>query len=401
MFPSPVDHGSHPWRRDLRAPRDWPRLSGDPTCHPISLYGTFNCNQSCSQKFSLFSICRSPCLYILHIFSCSMAILPTRVLPALSLRMVELSQSEDEYPDCQTSTAKALVDLLIKNLPLELPFEVAVVAAPAAPENCSTSGLQTAHEALANHATSVLVCCRYLSGSRGLSCYPFCSAQSCPYLVQSLASLAFSTSPQTATQAAFSEQGCSVTLCSFPRSLLPFLSGIPCFPKGESPCHLLRFSGDVSQLCPLPVKPTSPDDFDDDRVSQITVGPLALEHAALVDSMWTYCSPHTLSIMQYIIASGNSRAVFVDEQPVSWVLRTAYGSIGMLHTLKDFRRRGYAAIAVRSLSSKIIQDGGVPFCHIVEGNSSSFALFRSLGFEEPYPCERFDWYHLSRQAEKS
>jgi len=238
-----------------------------------------------------------------------MAIVPIHVLPALSVRMAQLSQSEAEYPDCQTSTAKALVDLLIKNLPLVLPFEAVVIAAPAVPENGQCD------EALVNHVTSVLVCCRYLSGSRGLSCYAFCSAQSCPYLVQSLASLAFSTSPQSATQAAFSEQGCSVTLCSFPRSLLPYLSGIPCcFPKGETPCHLLRFSWDVTKLY----------DLEDDRASsQIIVGPLRPEHAALVDSMWTYCSPHSLSIMQFIIASGNSRAVFVEGKPVSWVLRTA------------------------------------------------------------------------------
>ena len=66
--------------------------------------------------------------------------------------------------------------------------------------------------------------------------------------------------------------------------------------------------------------------------------------------------------------------------------------MGMLHTLHDFRRRGYAALVVRALASKIIQDGAVPFCHIVEGNTSSLALFRSLGFEEPQPEERFDWY---------
>ena len=64
----------------------------------------------------------------------------------------------------------------------------------------------------------------------------------------------------------------------------------------------------------------------------------------------------------------------------------------MLHTLHDFRRRGYAALVVRALASKIIQDGALPFCHIVEGNTSSLALFRSLGFEEPQPEERFDWY---------
>jgi 8-oxo-dGTP diphosphatase len=115
--------------------------------------------------------------------------------------------------------------------------------------------------------------------------------------------------------------------------------------------------------------------------------------------MWTYHAPHTLSIMQHIIASGNSRAVFVDSKPVSWVLRTSYGSMGMLHTLPDYRRRGYAAIVVTALASKIILDGGRPFCHIVESNSSSLALFRGLGFTEPSPLERFDWYHLKRQGE--
>ena len=57
-----------------------------------------------------------------------MAVVPTQHLPALSQRMAELSESEAAYPDCETSTAKALVDLLIENSPVPLPFEVVVVA---------------------------------------------------------------------------------------------------------------------------------------------------------------------------------------------------------------------------------------------------------------------------------
>ena len=57
-----------------------------------------------------------------------MAIVSFDVLPALSQRMVELSESSSGYPDYQLSTAKALVDLLINKLPVQLPFEVAVVA---------------------------------------------------------------------------------------------------------------------------------------------------------------------------------------------------------------------------------------------------------------------------------
>jgi hypothetical protein len=326
-----------------------------------------------------------------------MAVVPTAVLPALSQRMLQLSQADDAYPDCETSTAKALVDLLIKNVPVPLPFEVVVVAGLANADKIAASAEQLDME-LAKQVSSVLVCCRYFGGSRGLSCYPFCSVQSCPILIQSLASWAFSSAPRTPAQAAFSEQACSVTLCSFPRSLAPYLSSIPCYPKGESPCHLLRFSGTLSQLKCSSTQPMLAEDLHHPQPS-VTVGPLMLEHAPLVDSMWTYHAPHTLSIMQHIISSGNSCAVFVDGQPVSWALRTAYGSIGMLHTLKHFRRRGYAAAVVRGLACKIIQDGGVPFCHIVEGNASSLSLFHAIGFAEPYPGERFDWYHLLRQAE--
>jgi hypothetical protein len=327
----------------------------------------------------------------------SMAIVPLHVLPALSQRMVELSESSSGYPNCHLSTAKALVDLLIKELPIQLPFEVVVLAGLETDRQSQQSEQTRAlQDARVNVVVSVLVCCRYLSGSRGLSCYPFCSTHSCPTLVQSILTTAFSSNPQTATQAAFSDQACRVTLCSFPRSLAPYLSSIPCFPKGESPCHLLCFSGNSSDLCSSKASCAFPPT---DRALLMSVGPLSLEHAALVDSKWTYHAPHTLSIMQHIIACGNSYAVFIDGQPVSWALRTAYGSIGMLHTLEDFRRRGYAAVAVRGLASKIIENGGVPFCHIVEGNSSSLALFHSLGFSQPCPEERFDWYHLSRQAE--
>jgi hypothetical protein len=326
-----------------------------------------------------------------------MAIVPAAVLPSLSQRMEQLSRLDISFPSCQTSTAKALVDVLIKNSPVPLPFDVVVVAGLEIADDSVASAEELDTDTVKS-VSSVLVCCRYHTGSRGLSCYPFCSAQSCPTLIRSLALWAFSSAPCALSRAIFSERGYSVTMCSFPRSLAHHLSSIPCHPKGESPCHLLRFSGTLSQLNCASIQPLLADDIHHPPLP-VTVGPLALAHAPLVDSLWTYHAPHTLSIMQYIIASGNSRAVFVGSKPVCWVLRTAYSSIGMLHTLEEFRRRGYATAAVRSLASKVIEDGGVPFCHVVEGNASSLALFRGLGFEEPHPDERYDWYHLGAHAE--
>lgn len=57
----------------------------------------------------------------------------------------------------------------------------------------------------------------------------------------------------------------------------------------------------------------------------------------------------------------------------------SYAEVGV-ETAPDFRRRGYAAAAVRALSRDLFADGKTPIARVDRENTASQALFRSVGF---------------------
>lgn len=57
------------------------------------------------------------------------------------------------------------------------------------------------------------------------------------------------------------------------------------------------------------------------------------------------------------------------------------GSMGILSVDERFRRRGYAEILEKFLIDKVLEQGLVPYCQIVEGNEASLSLQRKLGLE--------------------
>ena len=92
--------------------------------------------------------------------------------------------------------------------------------------------------------------------------------------------------------------------------------------------------------------------------------------------------------------SVGSVGVFTDTTPptlVAWVVReNVYGYIHHLYTLEEYRGRGLASAVVREMSSRIQDEGQVPFCYIMVDNDASIALFKSLGFVEQ---GRFGYMH--------
>ena len=72
--------------------------------------------------------------------------------------------------------------------------------------------------------------------------------------------------------------------------------------------------------------------------------------------------------------------------PAAWILEYDNGSIGMLHTRDDARRRGYGRAVARSLAAELAAAhargarGAPPFCFVAEDNSASRHLFEGLGF---------------------
>ena len=89
--------------------------------------------------------------------------------------------------------------------------------------------------------------------------------------------------------------------------------------------------------------------------------------------------------LKHCISVG-SVGVFTDTAPrklVAWAVREiVYGYIHHLYTLEEYRGRGLASAVVREMSSRIQDEGQVPFCYILVGNDASSALFKSLEFVE-------------------
>ena len=105
--------------------------------------------------------------------------------------------------------------------------------------------------------------------------------------------------------------------------------------------------------------------------------------------------PTCIAHFKYSISVG-SVGVFTDTAPrklVAWVVREMiYGYIHHLYTLEEYRGRGLASAVVREMSSRIQDEGQVPFCYILVGNDASVALFKSLGFVEQ---GRFGYLHTT------
>lgn len=55
------------------------------------------------------------------------------------------------------------------------------------------------------------------------------------------------------------------------------------------------------------------------------------------------------------------------------------GSMGMLEILPEFRLRGYAMQLESFLIGTALEEGRVPYCHVIDGNEASLRLQRKMG----------------------
>ena len=111
---------------------------------------------------------------------------------------------------------------------------------------------------------------------------------------------------------------------------------------------------------------------------------LNLEHAHAVNASWKFRSESSLEKIKNIIASGQTMAAFEKNRPVSWIVTYENGSMGMLFTQQDHRRRGLASMVVKLLvqAHHMPTPKSRPFVYIEAGNHSSMQLFgERLGFQ--------------------
>uniref|UniRef100_UPI00398EE871 glycine N-acyltransferase-like protein 3 isoform X2 n=1 Tax=Pristiophorus japonicus TaxID=55135 RepID=UPI00398EE871 len=118
---------------------------------------------------------------------------------------------------------------------------------------------------------------------------------------------------------------------------------------------------------------------------------LDLTHAQIVSRNWKFGNDTSLEFIENVIANFPNYCILDEtDNPVSWLLSYNYGAMGLLYTLPEHRRKGYAKLLVATMV-KTLQNLGYPiYCFIEEENDKSYQLFEKLGFKES-PGIRFAW----------
>lgn len=80
-----------------------------------------------------------------------------------------------------------------------------------------------------------------------------------------------------------------------------------------------------------------------------------------------------------------SVAAYDNGRPVCWCLLHIEGSLGMLYTLPEYRRKGYALRVMTELCKKVIERGDIPFAYIIQDNVASKSLAPKYNLQ--YVCK--------------
>lgn len=66
---------------------------------------------------------------------------------------------------------------------------------------------------------------------------------------------------------------------------------------------------------------------------------------------------------------------------VSWSLRTALGDIGIVYTMEEYRKRGFASLVVKRTAKTIAFADENPIAFVPTGDEPSQLFFEKLGFQ--------------------
>jgi len=79
------------------------------------------------------------------------------------------------------------------------------------------------------------------------------------------------------------------------------------------------------------------------------------------------------------LENGPSFVCEVDRVPVCWSCTHLNGTMGMIYTPEEFRRKGYARSLAAFQIDHMLGREGFACCHVVEGNSASESMVLGLG----------------------
>ena len=101
-----------------------------------------------------------------------------------------------------------------------------------------------------------------------------------------------------------------------------------------------------------------------------------------------YISPE---YVKYCIQNGISAGIYENSKLVSWAITQDDGAIGFLHSLDEYRRKGYGYNVTLSMIYQVRNSGSFPFANVLPSNKRSINLLLKLGFKE---SKKNHWFQI-------
>lgn len=104
------------------------------------------------------------------------------------------------------------------------------------------------------------------------------------------------------------------------------------------------------------------------------------EHASQVCSFYgTMEDPG--DYVRELISRGQMWGIFEQEKMAGFAGEHLEGSMGLLEILPEYRRKRYGFRLEAFLIRHFLENGKIPFCQVIEGNTESMSLQKKLGME--------------------
>uniref|UniRef100_A0A1B6DSX8 GCN5-related N-acetyltransferase Rv2170-like domain-containing protein n=2 Tax=Clastoptera arizonana TaxID=38151 RepID=A0A1B6DSX8_9HEMI len=123
------------------------------------------------------------------------------------------------------------------------------------------------------------------------------------------------------------------------------------------------------------VDPSAPED--------VFLSTLETKHVPFIYSVWAHNDIYTSSELEDTVRLNGGIGVFSsnDDLPLAWVMHTHYGGVGVLQTRSDQLKKGYGSLVTKGITHVMGKMGICPHACIMDKNSKSLALFKSIGYK--------------------
>ncbi|XP_055917597.1 uncharacterized protein LOC129949901 [Eupeodes corollae] len=131
-------------------------------------------------------------------------------------------------------------------------------------------------------------------------------------------------------------------------------------------------------------------EYNIDPPQGIILSALRKEDIDTINSHWPHRHPGSeLFVGRLVNLSQNIGAFDESGKLIAWCLLLPIGALGLLQVRDEYKRKGFGSLMVKAMAKMQAEKGMETIAPVVEENSASRAMFRSLGFQE---IDAVFWY---------